>query len=109
MKESSSVFEIIDETLNNSYNKLYLKEIWEIAGVSRSGYYAWKNSASVRAEREEADRRDFELILAAYKKRGYSKGAKGIYGPFARGKPSKDESEKDTSYHEEIWAYVSRP
>ena len=79
MKESSSVFEIIDETLNNSYNKLYIKEICEIAGVSRSGYYAWKNSASVRAEREEADRRDFELILAAYKKRGYSKGAKGIY------------------------------
>ncbi|MGN0269427.1 MAG: IS3 family transposase [Candidatus Weimeria sp.] len=33
----------------------------------------------MRKEREEQDRRDFELILTAYNHRGYDKGARGIY------------------------------
>ena len=51
----------------------------DIAGVSRSGYYRWINSANTRAEKEKKDNADFELILKAYKQRGYSKGARGIY------------------------------
>ncbi len=39
----------------------------------------WLKSAPARAEREKQNRRDFDLILQAYKQRGYSKGAKGIY------------------------------
>jgi transposase InsO family protein len=50
-----------------------------MAGVSRSGYYAWVNSAPARELQEQRDRDDFELILEAYKKHGYSKGARGIY------------------------------
>lgn len=50
-----------------------------MAGVSRSGYYAWLNAAPARAQREQQDRGDFEQILTAYKMHGYSKGAKGIY------------------------------
>ena len=48
------------------------------AGVSRSGYYRWLAAAPFRAEQEEQDRRDFELILIAYQFRGYKKGARSI-------------------------------
>lgn len=53
----------------------------EIAGVSRSGYYAWVKAAGKRAEREEQDRRDFELIRKAYASapNGKGTGARGIY------------------------------
>ena len=50
-----------------------------MAGVSRSGYYAWVKASSTRVRMEQQDRDDFELVLAAYKLHGYSKGAKGIY------------------------------
>ena len=49
------------------------------AGVSRSGYYRWVNSAGIREEREKKDREDFELILKAYNQCGCSKGARSIY------------------------------
>lgn len=72
-------FEIIYETINQSDNKLSVKMLCEIAGVSRSGYYNWINSADTRAEKETRDRTDFEKILEAYSFRGYDKGAQGIY------------------------------
>lgn len=79
MNESSTVFEIIYSTLSNSENKLSIKELCSIAGVSRSGYYSWLKASAHRKEQEYNDRKDFELIIAAYKHRGYSKGAKGIH------------------------------
>ena len=79
MNKASCIFEIIDSTINDSDDHLTVTEMCKIAGVSRSGYYNWKNSAEIRAAKEEQDQKDFELILTAYKKRSYSKGAKGIY------------------------------
>lgn len=72
-------FEVIHETLRAEDNQLSVSMLCEIAGVSRSGYYRWVNSADVREERERKDREDFALILKAYNQRGYSKGARGIY------------------------------
>lgn len=72
-------FEVIHETLKEEDNLLNVSMLCDIAGVSRSGYYRWIQSESVRKERENKDRQDFELILEAYNQRGYSKGAKGIY------------------------------
>lgn len=72
-------FEVIQKTLQEDDNQLSVSMLCEIAGVSRSGYYRWVNSAGVREEREQKDREDFELILKAYNQRGYSKGARGIY------------------------------
>ena len=60
-------------------NLLNISMLCEIAGVSRSGYYRWVNAAKHREEQELKDRADFEIILKAYKHRGYNKGAKGIY------------------------------
>ena len=78
MNESTKVFEVIQHTMENSSNRISLKELCSVSGVSRSGYYAWMKAASKREEREEKDRKDFDQILVAYRKRGYGKGAKGI-------------------------------
>ena len=63
MNESSCVFEIIDKTVKDSNNRLSVKELCKTAGVSRSGYYAWRKAGPVRESAEEQDRRDFDLIL----------------------------------------------
>lgn len=49
------------------------------ARVSRSGYYRWQNNIDTRNKKEGEDKRDFELILEAYKFRGYDKGSRGIH------------------------------
>ena len=58
---------------------LTVSMLCEIARVSRSGYYNWVSSENNRIEKENEDRRDFEIILQAYQFRGYNKGARGIY------------------------------
>lgn len=80
-------FEVIWRTMQEGDNQLSVSMLCEIAGVSRSGYYRWVNSADIREEREKKDREDFELILKAYSQRGYSKGARGIYMCMVHWKP----------------------
>lgn len=72
-------FEVIQATLSQDENLLSVQVLCEIAGVSRSGYYRWIKAADIREHREQQDRADFELVLKAYRQRGYSKGARGIY------------------------------
>ena len=79
MNDSSCVFEIIYNTIQLSNNALSVKELCSIAGISRSGYYAWVKAAPIRELQEQKDREDFNLILLAYKMHGYTKGARGIY------------------------------
>lgn len=79
MGESGCKFEIIYETLKRKGNALSVIMLCDIAGVSRSGYYRWVSAEAKRNEKEEQDRADFEIILEAYKHRGYNKGARGIY------------------------------
>ena len=79
MNEASTIFSLIHQTLSGSENELSVSMMCQTAGVSRSGYYAWLNAASARQARETQDRTDFELVLEAYNRRGYSKGARGIY------------------------------
>lgn len=79
MNDSSCVYEIINSTLQSGDTDLTVSALCSIAGVSRSGYYAWVKAAPARKNREEQDRRDFDLILSVYRKRGYKKGAQSIY------------------------------
>ena len=72
-------FEIIKATTERDHNLLSINKMCDIAGVSRSGYYNWLNSADKRKQREDKDTADFELILEAYRFRGYKKGARSIY------------------------------
>ena len=79
METEKNKFEIIHDVVTKENNLLNISMLCEIAGVSRSGYYRWVNAAKHREAQELKDRADFEIILKAYKHRGYNKGAKGIY------------------------------
>lgn len=79
MNDASTVFSIIHQILSDSQNELSISMMCQVAGVSRSGYYAWVKAAPTREKQDAQDRADFEIILEAYRQRGYSKGAKGIY------------------------------
>lgn len=79
MNSKSAKFAIIAEILATPGNVLRLEDLCEIAGVSRSGYYNWINSEKQRQDCEARDRADFELILKAFKYRGFDKGIRGIH------------------------------
>ncbi len=76
---TSSKFEIIHNATCRDNNALSIAKMCELAKVSRSGYYEWLAAEPCRQRHEEADRADFDLILEAYKHRGYAKGARSIY------------------------------
>lgn len=79
MDQPGSKFELIHEIIQQEDNMLSVTELCRIAGVSRSGYYNWVASESVRIAKEEKDQEDFERILQAYRYRGYAKGIRGIH------------------------------
>lgn len=79
MGTPSVKYEIIYEAVSQKNSQVTVKELCEIAGVSRSGYYRWLDAADSRKAREEQDREDFAAILRAYRHRGYQKGARGIH------------------------------
>lgn len=72
-------FKIIQQMLQRDNNLLNISWLCECAGVSRSGYYNWISSEKTRNKKDDQDKKDFELILAAYRFRGYDKGKRGIY------------------------------
>ena len=79
MDRPSAKYEVIHQIVSQEGNLQNVRELCQIAGVSRSGYYNWLASADKRAEREFLDQHDFELILEAYRFRGYAKGIRGIH------------------------------
>lgn len=79
MGDPSAVFGIIHDSLKSNEPRLTVTELCQIAGVSRSGYYNWVKTEPTRLAKEEADRKDFELILDAFNFRGYKKGVRSIY------------------------------
>ena len=72
-------FQLIDNILNQPGNLIQLDDLCSIACVSRSGYYYWKKAADTREKKELQDQMDFDLILEAFKYRGYDKGIRGIH------------------------------
>lgn len=72
-------FALIYEAIRNDGNALNIAYMCQLAGVSRSGYYAWRDAAATRQEREDCDKAEFGLILGAYRFRGYAKGARSIH------------------------------
>ena len=79
MDRPSAKYEIIHQIVSQEGNLQNVRELCQIAGVSRSGYYSWLASADKRAEKEARDQQDFELILEAYQFRGYAKGIRSIH------------------------------
>ena len=72
-------FALIYEAIQHDDNALSISYLCQIAGVSRSGFYAWMAAAPARQKREDQDKADFALILEAYHFRGYAKGARSIH------------------------------
>ena len=79
MNDSSSKYQIIYGIMSAKDNVLNVKELCRVAGVSRSGYYAWLKAESKCRGRNNQGQKDFALILEAYRHRGYDKGVRGIY------------------------------
>lgn len=65
--------------ISRDNNLLNITKLCEIAEVSRSGYYTWKNNDNKRQQKEQQDKEDFKVILQAYQYRGYDKGARSIH------------------------------
>lgn len=72
-------FALIYNAIQHDDNLLSISYMCQVAGVSRSGFYAWMAAAPARKCREDNDEADFKLILEAYQFRGYAKGARSIY------------------------------
>ena len=87
MGNSRVRYEVIQKTLATNTTVMNVSALCKIAGVSRSGYYSWLKSEAKRETQELADREDFELILKAYRYRGYQKGARSIYMHLLHQKP----------------------
>lgn len=71
-------FELIKYVIEK-YNLINMtKYLCECIVVSRSGYYNYLNKESIRKSKEILDRKVRDIILMAYNKRGFKKGAKSI-------------------------------
>ena len=53
-------FKLIQEAMAQDGAMLDVSKLCRLAGVSRSGYYNWLNSAPKREAREAADKADFD-------------------------------------------------
>ena len=73
---------MIANTAASGKNALSITYLCESAGVSRSGFYAYmqnkKDPGSYLNQKEIQDQKDLDLILKAYRHRGYAKGRRGI-------------------------------
>lgn len=72
-------FRLIWDATSRDNNLLSITALCQIAGVSRSGYYNWIGNEGTRQLQEDADEKDFALILEAYRFRGFAKGARSIH------------------------------
>lgn len=77
MTKPSAIFELIEQASQKS-DSLSISELCLLYGVSRSGYYRWLKARPERELKEACDRKDFDLILAAYTAHHRHKGARSI-------------------------------
>jgi len=76
---TSAKFKTINDSIKKDENVMSVKNLCEIAGVSRSGYYSWVGRADSREAKKRRDDKDYAIILKVYQYRGYAKGVNGIY------------------------------
>ena len=70
MDSAGERFEAICAALADRNNILTVKDLCELAGVSRSGYYNWVRSEKNRELREAKDREKGTAIKALLKEKG---------------------------------------
>ena len=104
-------YSLIHEAIRQDDNLLNISSLCVIAGVSRSGYYAWLEAAPLRQCREETDRTDFAQVKQAYEFRGYKKGARSIYMRLLHLEPHAGGhgSQENPPFDEEIRSFLPDP
>ncbi|GAB0166811.1 hypothetical protein LSPCS325_02480 [Lysinibacillus sp. CTST325] len=76
--EPSKVYQLIYETLEQNQFKQMTSYFCDLLDVSRSGYYSYLKASVSREAREQLDLEAKEIILKAFKRRGYKKGSRSI-------------------------------
>lgn len=76
---TSAKYQMIYDMSEQPDNCMSIREMCQLAGVSKSGYYEWRANEELRSQKEREDWLDFIKIRKAYEYRGYPKGARGIY------------------------------
>lgn len=66
--ETSKIFQLIYETVEQNQFKQMTKYFCKLLGVSRSGYYSYLKAADSRFEREQKDLETKEINRRSYKK-----------------------------------------
>lgn len=79
MDSAGERFAAIQEALADRKNILTVKELCELAGVSRSRLLQLGAFRTSQGNEGAEGRADFEWILEAYRFRSYAKGARGIH------------------------------
>ena len=74
----SYIFMLIEEIFKKHKLKNMAKHLCNLASVSRSGYYRYLNRAGQRAQNENKDLLDRDIILKAFHFKGYKKGSRSI-------------------------------
>ena len=75
---ASKIFQLIYETIQQNSFKRMTRYFCELLNVSRSGYYSYLQSSNVRSMRERSDLKVRDIILKAFRRRGYKKGSRSI-------------------------------
>lgn len=74
----SRIYLLIYETVEQNQLKRMTAYFCDLLDVSRSGYYSYLKARSSRQAREQRDVEAKEIILKAFKRRGYKKGSRSI-------------------------------
>ncbi|MCD4837947.1 hypothetical protein LRS37_03425 [Neobacillus sedimentimangrovi] len=74
----NNVFQLISNTLTQFPFKRMVTYFCELLNVSRSGYYSFLKAKEKREVREQKDLEARDIILKAFNRRGYKKGARSI-------------------------------
>jgi putative transposase len=74
----SNAYQLIQETIEQNGFKRMTRYFCDLLEVSRSGYYSYLKASPIREVREQLDLEVKEIILKAFKRRGYKKGSRSI-------------------------------
>jgi len=74
----SKAYQLIQETIDQNGFTMMTRYFCDLLEVSRSGYYSYLKASTIREAREQLDLEVKEIILKAFKRRGYKKGSRSI-------------------------------
>jgi len=72
------IFSLIEKTIIKYSLKKMVRHLCEVAGVSKSGFYHYLNTVDKRWKKEQNDMLVRDMVLKAFKARGFKKGSRSI-------------------------------